>query len=481
MLRRRKVKIVATVGPATASTDSIEKMFVAGADVFRVNMSHQSHEELAQCHAAIRDVEAAHGRPIGILIDLQGPKFRIGRFGEGEADLIPGASFRLDLKDQPGDDKRVRLPHPEILQTVEAGGAILLDDGRIQLTVTDVGKGFVDTEIVTGGILSDRKGVNIPGVVLPLSPMTDKDRKDMEFALGLGVDWIALSFVQRPEDLAEARKLARGKAAIMAKIEKPSAVEFLKGILEVADGIMVARGDLGVELPLEQVPGIQKRITLEARSAGKPVVIATQMLESMIQSPVPTRAEVSDVANAVLEGADAIMLSAESAAGDYPVEAVETMNRVAETIEQDPSYRASIETQRLMPEATSADAITRAARQVAETVKTAAIVCYTKSGSTGLRASRERPHVRIIALTPVRETGRRLALAWGLHCVLSDDAMDLDDMVDRACRIAFQEGIAERGDRIVITAGVPLGTPGATNMLRIAYVGQDHNKNNRRY
>lgn len=470
-MRRRNVKIIATLGPASSSAEMIRTLFATGADVFRLNMSHLDADGLKKVHTTIRDVERELERPIGILADLQGPKLRVGAFAKGSVELETGATFRLDLDDTPGDETRVCVPHPEIFAAVEEGVPLLLDDGRIRLRVTEAHKDYAITKVVTGGELSNRKGVNLPDTLLPVTALTEKDRRDAELALELGVDWLALSFIQRPEDVAEARKIAAGRAAIMAKIEKPLALTHLQEIAEIADGLMVARGDLGVELPIEQVPGWQKQITRLCRRAGKPVVVATQMLESMISSPMPTRAEVSDVATAVFEGADAVMLSAESAAGEFPAEAVEMMNRIAAQVEHDPTYPGIIYAQQTEPEATGADAISAAARTVADTLNAAAIVCWTNSGSTGLRAARERPHLPIIVLTPIQETARRLTLVWGVHCVLTEDARDLDDMVDRASRIAFQEGFAQPGQRIVITAGVPLGTPGATNMLRVAFVG----------
>jgi pyruvate kinase len=329
------------------------------------------------------------------------------------------------------------------------------------------------TRVEVGGRLSDRKGVSLPDTTIPTSALAPKDRSDLEAALDANIDWVALSFVQRPEDIAEAKKITRGRAAVMAKIEKPQAVNRLGDIMDLTDALMVARGDLGVEMPLQKVPGVQKQMTRTSRRAGKPVVVATQMLESMIASPVPTRAEVSDVATAIFEGADAVMLSAESAAGQYPVEAVATMNRIAEEVESDPLYSTIIDAQRGEPEATGADAIAAAAWQIAETLELAAIICWTSSGSTGLRVARERPKSPIVAISPKLSTGRRLALVWGVHSIVAEDAHDLDDMVDRACRLAFRDGFAKAGQRVIVVAGVPLGTPGATNMLRIAFVGAE--------
>lgn len=473
MRRNRRVKILATLGPSSSEQEIIEKLYRAGADVFRINMSHTDHDRLKMLVQRIRSVEEMVGRPIGILADLQGPKLRVGTFKDGPIMLENGARFTLDSDGAAGDQKRGYLPHPEILKALEPGHRLLLDDGKIQLKVIEAHPTKAVTEVIVGGKLSDRKGVSVPDSEIATSAMTEKDHKDLLVALDQNVDWVALSFVQRPDDIAEVRKITRGRAGVLAKIEKPQAIGRLAEIIELSDAIMVARGDLGVEMPLEQVPGLQKQITRAARRAGKPVVIATQMLESMITAPVPTRAEVSDVATAVFEGADAIMLSAESAAGQFPIEAVETMDKIAQEVERDPNYLAIIHAQRTEPEATGADAISAASRQIADTLNLAAVVCYTTSGATGLRASRERPSSPVIVLSPVMSTARRLALAWGLHCVVSEDASNEEDMIDRACRISFSEGFARPGQRIIVTAGVPFGTPGSTNMLRIAFVGSE--------
>ena len=473
MRRSRKVKIIATLGPASSTEERIGSLFEAGADVFRINMSHASHDLMRTLVGRIRSVERRVGRPIGILGDLQGPKLRVGAFADNAVALEPGDRITFDDRDAPGDASRVFLPHPEILKSVEPGHRFLINDGKLHLLAERVDGRSIQCRVISGTGISDRKGVSLPDTDLPVGALTDKDRDDLRAILKSDFDWVALSFIQRPEDLAEVRGIARGKVAVLSKIEKPQAVSRLSEIIEQSDALMVARGDLGVEMPLESVPGTQKQIVRACRRAGKPVVVATQMLESMISAPVPTRAEVSDVATAVFEGADAVMLSAESAAGDYPSEAVSTMNAIAEKVERDPTYAGIIDAQRTGPEATGADAISLAARQIAETLQLSAIVNYTASGTTGLRSARERPSVSIIALSPVVGTARRLSLAWGLHCVVTEDARNQDDMVDRACRIAFQEQFARPGDRVIITAGVPFRTPGATNMLRIAYVGSD--------
>ncbi|MBC7314200.1 MAG: pyruvate kinase, partial [Rhizobium sp.] len=436
MKRNRKVKILATLGPASSDEAMIRKLHEAGADLFRINMSHASHDVMRSLIAKIRSVEAECGRPIGILADLQGPKLRVGKFAESTVELLPGQTFTLDDKDVPGDNTRVFLPHPEILTSVKPGHRLLIDDGKLHLRAEKCDGKSIVTTVVSGTKISDRKGVSLPDTLLAVGVLTPKDHADLDAVLATDeVDWVALSFIQRPEDLAEVRKIARGRVGLMSKIEKPQAIERIDEIIELSDALMVARGDLGVEMPLEAVPGLQKQLIRACRRAGKPVVVATQMLESMISAPVPTRAEVSDVATAVFEGADAVMLSAESASGQYPVEAVSTMASIARTVEREPHYPGIIYAQRAQPEATGADAISLAARQIAETLKLTSIVCYTSSGNTGLRAARERPEVPIIALSPVIQTARRLSVVWGLHCVVSEEPTDLDDMVNRACRI----------------------------------------------
>ena len=470
MRRRRSAKIVATLGPSSSTPERIRSLFEAGVDVFRLNFSHGSQEDHRARFEAIRGVERATGRPIGILADLQGPKLRLGRFSEGLVELSAGDRFRLDLDREPGDKNRASLPHPEIFEVISPGTELLIDDGKIRLCVERCGPGFAETSCLVGGPISDRKGVNVPNAVLPLSAVTEKDRSDLAFALERGADWIAFSFVQRPDDVAEGRKLVSGRAGVMVKLEKPSAIQRLPEIIELADGLMVARGDLGVEMPPEDVPSVQKQIVNASRAAGKPVIVATQMLESMIASPTPTRAEASDVATAVYEGADAVMLSAETASGRYPLESVAIMDRIACRVQEDPLYHSILEGTRIEHEHTAPDAISAAACQVANLVSAAAIVSYTTSGATALRAARERPEAPILVLTSNLGTARRFALLWGAHCVNARDVKSFGDMVQQAVRIAHREGIAEPGQRVVITAGVPFGTPGATNVLRIAWV-----------
>jgi pyruvate kinase len=471
MRRRRHAKILATLGPKTSSPEAVETLWEAGADVFRINMSHGGREDHRGRVKAIRTVERKIQRPIGILADLQGPKFRIGTFAEGPVELADGAAFRLDLDETPGDATRVPLLHPDMLAALEPGNDLLLDDGKVRLTVQKTGKDFIETVVATGGPLSDRKGVNVPGIALPVSALTDKDRRDLTFALELGCDWIALSFVQRPDDIAELRKLTSNRASIVAKIEKPAALDHFEAIVELTDAVMVARGDLGVEIPPEDVPSIQKHMVGVCRQAGKPVIVATQMLDSMVDSPAPTRAEASDVAGAVYEGADAVMLSAETAVGRYPREAVAIMDRIIRRTERDPTWRLLMDAGRAPPHATAAGAITAAARQVAETIGAAAVVTYTSSGSTALRAARERPSAPILCLTGSDQTARKLTLAWGIDSFFSHDAHSVEEMVDYALAMVKENEFAERGQPIVITAGMPFGTPGATNMLRIAWVG----------
>ncbi len=468
--RDRKTKIVATLGPSSSDTDTIRRLFVAGVDVFRLNFSHGQQEDHAARLKIIRALETEFGRPIAVMADLQGPKLRIGTFANGPVELEPGQRFRLDMDAAPGDSTRVCLPHPEVFSALSGGQHLLLDDGKVKLRVETCGKDFAETTVVSGVRLSERKGLNVPEAVLPLSALTPKDRDDLHYALDIGVDWIALSFVQRPEDVAEARRLIGGRAQLVVKMEKPSAMHHLDELIEMTDAMMVARGDLGVEMPAEDVPSLQKLIVRHCRRAGKPVIVATQMLESMIAAPAPTRAEASDVATAVFDGADAVMLSAETAAGEYPEEAVTMMDRIAQRVEHDPLYRTILDAVHYDPENTAADAITAAARQVAHTIDAAGIVTYTTSGSTTLRAARERPEVPILCLTSSLATARRLALCWGVHSVHTSDVKDFSEMVGKACSLALRDGLASHGDRLVVTAGVPFGTPGNTNVLRIAWV-----------
>lgn len=472
MRRTRNAKIVATLGPASSSKDTVRQLFLAGVDVFRLNFSHGSADDHRARFATLRELEQETGRPIGILADLQGPKLRVGTFANGPVMLIEGQPFRLDLDATPGNAERAGMPHPEIFAALVPGAELLLDDGRLRLVVETCGPEFAQTRVLVGGKLSERKGVNVPGVVLPLTALTAKDRRDLALALELGADWIALSFVQRPEDVLEARELIGNRAAIVSKLEKPSAIERLDEIVALSDAVMVARGDLGVELPAERVPAIQKRIVRTCRRLGKPVIVATQMLESMVDSPVPTRAEASDVATAIYDGADAVMLSAESASGKHPIEAVEMMNRIIEEVESDPLYRQLIDASHTSarPGGDVAEAVCCAMRRAVGLLQAAAIVCYTSSGHTSLRAARERPEAPVLSLTPNLDTARRLALVWGIHSVHIHDVDDVRQMTTIACEIARREGFAEVGQTIVAIAGMPFGTPGTTNLMRIATV-----------
>jgi len=468
MKNQRNVKIVATLGPASNDYNMIRALFDAGANVFRLNMSHGDHEEIRARHAIIRQVEKDTGRPIAILADLQGPKLRCGVFANGPYELENGASFRFDLDPAEGDHSRVQLPHPEIFAALEPGATLLVNDGKIKLQVQDCGPDFANCTVIAGGAISNRKGVNVPDVVLPLAALSDKDRKDLEFVCQLGVDWLALSFVQRAADVEEARTLCKGRAAILSKIEKPAAVKAFDEILAASDGIMVARGDLGVELPVHAVPPIQKRLVRKCRTAAKPVIVATQMLESMIESPVPTRAEVTDVANAIYEGADAVMLSAESAAGGFPIEAVTTMSNVAVEVEADPTYRDVIESSRKVARSTVADGIVSSAREIAETTDIKAICCFTQSGTTAALVARERPRVPIIVMTPIVDVARRMCLTWGTNCYMTGELTRFKMAVTSAARAARDAGFATEKDFIVVTAGVPFNVQGTTNIIRVA-------------
>jgi pyruvate kinase len=468
--RRRRTKIIATLGPASSTVEILTRLFHTGADVFRLNFSHGSHEDHAARFAMIRELEDKFDRPIGILADVQGPKLRVGRFGGGRVHLQTGQKFRLDLNATPGDSQRVNLPHPEIIEAASINCSLLLDDGKLRLRVLHKRADALETEVVVGGPLSDNKGVNVPDVVLPIPALTAKDRDDLEFAVSHGANYIGLSFVQRPEDVVEAKRLIDGRAWVMAKLEKPQALDNLHEILALTDAVMVARGDLGVELPPEEVPLAQKRIVRLARALGKPVVVATQMLESMMSAPAPTRAEASDVATAVFDGADAVMLSGETAAGQYPYEAVNMMDRIVARVEQDAGWRAGIDASRMPPENNAAAAISAAAAQVARTIGAKAIVAFTASGATALRVARERPEAPVIGLTPNRNTARSMAVVWGVHAVVTPDVHSMTEAVTRAGRLTLTEGFAAHGAEIVVTAGVPFGHAGTTNALRVATV-----------
>src|SRR5580658_94757 len=468
--RRRRTKIIATLGPASSTPEVLARLFQAGADVFRLNFSHGTHEDHAKRFAMIRDLEQRFDRPIGILADVQGPKLRVGRFAGGRAHLQTGRPFRLDLNATPGDSNRVNLPHPEIIEAASIGMTLLIDDGKLRLRVVHKRPDALETEVVVGGPISDHKGVNVPDVVLPIPALTEKDRDDLEFAVTHGANYIGLSFVQRPQDVAEAKELIGGRAWTMVKLEKPRALDNLDAILELTDAVMVARGDLGVELPPEEVPLAQKRIVRLARQLGKPVVVATQMLESMITAPAPTRAEASDVATAVFDGADAVMLSGETAAGQYPFEAVNMMDRIVARVEQDAGWRSMIDSSRPAPEHSAAGAIASAASQVVHTIGARAIVAFTASGSTALRVARERPDSPVIGLTPLLDTARRMAVVWGVHAVVVPEVHSMGEAVSRAARVALTEGFAAHGEEVVVTAGVPFGQAGTTNALRVVTV-----------
>jgi len=470
MKRTRKAKIIATLGPSRSSEQDISDLIEAGADVFRLNFSHGVHEDHKRRYNIIRSLEDKFKRPIGILMDLQGPKLRVGDFENDRVQLVKGQPLRLELTDALGNETVAPLPHPEIFAALRPGMDLLLDDGKIKLRVDKAGKDFAETEVVFGGELSNHKGVNVPGAILDMSALTEKDHADLEYGLELGVDWIALSFVQRPPDVEEIKNIIQGRAGVMAKLEKPSAIEHLHGIVELADAIMVARGDLGVELPPEDVPVQQKRIINACRIAGKPVVVATQMLDSMVHAPTPTRAEASDVATAVYDGADAVMLSAETAVGDFPIESVAIMDRIINRVERDRLYHKMTDAARSIPEATAADAVSAAARQTAETISAQAIVSFSSTGSTTMRIARERPAVPILGLTPNLNIARRLVLAWGVHSVRTQDVENFNEMMGKSVRISKRQEFAQEGDTVVIVAGIPFGVPGGTNIMYIATI-----------
>jgi pyruvate kinase len=471
MHRNRRAKIVATVGPASASPEMLKALFLAGVDTFRMNFSHGLQADHAKVHAAIRALEAEVGRPIGILQDLQGPKIRIGTIKDGRVTVASGERIRFVLAGADGDKASIPLPHPEIFAAVAPEQYLLIDDGRVRVRVKGVGDDHLDAEVINGGVISNRKGVNLPGTVLDLSPLTEKDRADLEFGLALGVDWVALSFVQKPRDLIEARAIIGKRAGLMAKIEKPSALNQIDDIIRLSDAIMVARGDLGVEIPHEDVPGRQKELVRACRFAAKPVIVATQMLESMVATPTPTRAEASDVATAIYDGADAVMLSAESATGQYPLEAVAMMDRIIQSTERHTHYRSIINASALDAETTPPHAVAEAAATVAGNIGAAAIIGFTSSGTTATRIARRRPALPIVAITPNLQVARQMALLWGAHSVQSKDVASYEEMVSVASSIVAAEGLAAATSTLVVVAGIPFGQTGTTNNLRVVTLG----------
>ncbi len=470
MLRKRNTKIIATLGPSSSSPLKIHSLFQAGADIFRLNFSHGTHNDHRKRVFHIRQYEKRLGRPIAILGDLQGPKIRIGTFKKKSVTLVNNQKFDLDLDPKPGNEKRVFLPHPEIFKSVKKNTKVLIDDGKILLNIVGVNSEKITTEVLNGGKISNMKGVNIPDVFIKMSSLTKKDIKDLEFCLDLSLDYVALSFVQKAKDLIDLKKHIGSQTGVMAKFEKPLAIKRMDEILFHCDAAMVARGDLGVEMPPEEVPIIQKRIVQSCRDFGKPVVVATQMLDSMINSPSPTRAEASDVATAVFDAADSLMLSAETASGKFPVQSVQIMDRIIRGVENDNSYRQILESKKITLEETTSDAISSAASQVVKTVLAKAIFTYTRSGATAKRAARERPTVPIIGLSPDRITARQLALIWGVHTIHALEPKSFSGMIENACDLAKKEGIVKKGDYVVVTAGAPIGVSGSTNNLRIAKI-----------
>lgn len=476
MRRNRKAKVIATLGPASSTSDVIEKLFLSGVDGFRLNFSHGDHDSHHNRIQIIRKLEQTIARPVGIIADIQGPKLRLGRLAVDQVDLQNDTTYRLDLDPEPGDEHRAPLPHPEIFKALKVGSELLIDDGRVKLIATRCEQSHADTQVVVGGPIRANKGVNVPNVVLPIDCITNKDEADLEFALEHDVDWVAQSFVQTPEDVEMMRQKVAGRAKIMVKLEKPSALDCLDQILEICDGVMIARGDLGVELAPEHVPIAQKKIIRICRQAGKPVVVATHMLDSMVSNPLPTRAEASDVSTAIYDGVDAVMLSAESAAGRYPVESVSMMNSIIEEVENDPEYQTIVEAQRPVPQSTTADAISNSLQRITEILdSTAAMVTYTSSGSTSLRAARERPQSPILSITPSMRAARYMTIVWGVHPVVVDEAnedAELLQVIKAAKKIAVDEGFATKGQAVVITAGLPFGTSGTTNLIHVSQIGQ---------
>ncbi|WP_417687416.1 pyruvate kinase [Roseibium sp.] len=467
MVPNKKAKVIATVGPASNTPSMLRRLAEAGVDTFRLNFSHGDHETHKGVIGAIRELEGALDRPVGILQDLQGPKIRLGRVHEGKAQLSNGQIVQFIPAETSDDVGCLPLPHPEIFAAIKPGHQILINDGQVRLTVTSSSDEIIDCKVIVGGTVTDRKGVNLPDTVLDLPVLTEKDRHDLEFGLKHGVDWVALSFVQNASDLDQLRALIEGKAGLVAKIEKPSALLDLENIIQKSDALMVARGDLGVEIPPEEVPANQKEIISLCRAHGKPVIVATQMLESMISSPTPTRAEASDVATAIYDGADAVMLSAESAAGSYPAEAVAMMNRIIVRTEQhgrqDRGSRASAP-----PRGEANKAVAGASTLLSEEIGADAIVAFTTSGATALCLAAQRPCRPLVAITPSVEVARRLCLAWGIQALVNEEALDHENVVDYARHLRLHREQECQNSRIIVVSGSPFGQPGSTNNIRVA-------------
>ncbi|MBP9752535.1 MAG: pyruvate kinase [Proteobacteria bacterium] len=476
MHRLRNTKIIATLGPETNTIEMIESLFLKGVDVFRINFSHGKKVEHEACIAIIREVEQKYQRPIGILLDLQGPKLRIGMFEEGKILLKEGDSFCLDLINSPGNHNRVYLPHPEIFAVLTQGQTLLLDDGKIRLKVIENGTDFAVTEVIVGGTLSNKKGVNVPECRLPIDALTQKDREDLEFGLSLSIDWVALSFVQTPKDVMQIKAIVQNQAKIISKLEKPQAIDSLEEIVELSDAILVARGDLGVEMQPEDVPVIQKKIIECCHRHGKPVGVATQMLESMISNPTPTRAEASDVATAVYQGADAVMLSAETAVGKYPLQSVEMMDRIIKRVEKDLFHSKKDFSMSLIKDnnvkKTICDALMETIQQLSYTLDIKTFVVYSFSGNTALKAAKSRPCGTILTLTSCQKTYRYLTLVWGVHPLVSHEIFSFTQMIQTANDSVLKENLSKEGDTIGIIAGTPFGQTGNTNVLHIAKVEQ---------
>jgi pyruvate kinase len=467
----RRAKIVATLGPASSSPEQITELVAAGLDVARLNMSHGTRESHLQVYRAVRAASDEAGRSVGVLVDLQGPKIRLGTFAAGQVQLKPGHFFTITADDVPGDDMLASTTFPGLADDVRPGDQILVDDGRVVLEVLTARSGRVRTRVLVGGLVCDHKGLNVPAVRLSVPALSAKDEQDLRWALGLRADMIALSFVQSPADAAPVRKIMEQAGAplpLIAKIEKPQAVQALPEVLDAFDGLMVARGDLGVELPLEQVPMVQKRAISLARDKARPVIVATQMLESMISAPRPTRAETSDVANAVLDGADALMLSAETSVGQYPALAVATMARIIEAAERE-WLHAEPSLSRVPT--TTGGAIARAAAEVGAIVGATALVAFTISGETARRLARYRSPIPLLAFTPQPATRSQLALTWGVETFIVPPARHTDEMVRQVETALLDIGRGQKGDKVVIVAGSPPGTPGQTNALRVHRIG----------